>query len=71
MSRIEKKLRTSLLIERNKWPRLFKLLRISRNNILYPPPKKKAKEEINQTIPPFHGLAKSLSEDNKSVEVAT
>lgn len=33
--------------------------------------KKKAKEEINQTIPPFHGLAKSLSEDNKSVEVAT
>lgn len=69
MSRIEKKLRTSLLIERNKWPTLFKLLRISRNNILLQ--KKKAKEEINQTIPPFHGLAKSLSEDNKSVEVAT
>lgn len=33
--------------------------------------KKKAKEEINQTISPFHGLAKSFSEDNKSVEVAT
>lgn len=69
MSRIEKKVRISLLIERNKWPTLFKLLRISRNNILLQ--KKKAKEEINQTIPPFHGLAKSLSEDNKSVEVAT
>lgn len=68
MSRIEKKVRISLLIERNKWPTLFKLLRISRNNILLQ--KKKAKEEINQTIPPFHGLAKSLSEDNKSVEVA-
>lgn len=33
--------------------------------------KKSKRRNKSNLIPPFHELAKSLSEDNKSVEVAT
>lgn len=40
---------------------------------LFSKKKKKKSKRRNKSnlIPPFHELAKSLSEDNKSVEVAT